>query len=168
MISEPRKFNSGISGISVILDIAVIMKTSKQILPGIKSIGWVECQRLPRRVDLNGICGIAVSVLADVHPLEFFGEPTCECKTVRDGAAQQDTVTLKFNSSQTIPHGAVPAFVVEDVNGKSWLIGSRECPRPVVEYEKISGTASGDSAGYAYEVRHTAIKSLVPCVVMMK
>ena len=112
------------------------MKTSTQILPGIKAVGWVDCRHLPKRVDLSAICGMQVVILTDIHPIQFFDEPTCECKTKKDGAGY-----------------------------RSFLIGSLEAPRPAVECEQRSGVPSGDAAGYSYEIKHVAIKSMVPCVI---
>lgn len=141
------------------------MRTSTQILPGIKAIGWVDCRHLPRRVDLSAICGMSVAVLTDIHPIEFFGEPQCECKTKKDGAGYEDTATLKFLTSQKLPRSASLGFVVTDVNGKSFLIGSLEAPHPQVECNQQTGIPSGDAAGYEYEIRHVAIKSMVPCLI---
>lgn len=156
MISAPQNINYAISA---------IMRTSTQILPGIKAIGWVDCRHLPRRVDLSAICGMTVAVLTDVHPIPFFDEPTCECKTKKDGAGYEDTATLKFLTSEKLPRSASLGFVVTDVNGQSYLIGSLEAPQPQVECNQQTGIPSGDAAGYAYEIKHVSIKSMVPCVI---
>ena len=145
--------------------ISTIMRTTTQILPGIKAIGWVDCRHLPRRVDLSAICGMTVAVLTDIHPIPFFDEPTCECQTKKDGAGYQDTATLKFLTSEKLPRSATLGFVVTDVNGQSYLIGSLEAPQPQVECNQQTGIPSGDAAGYAYEIKHVSIKSMVPCVI---
>ena len=141
------------------------MRTSIQILPGIKAIGWVDCRRLPANVALSAICGMQVVVLTDIHPIAFFDEPTCECKTKKDGGGYEDTATLKFLTSQKLPRSASLGFVVTDVNGQSYLIGSLEAPQPQVECNQQTGIPSGDAAGYAYEIKHVSIKSMVPCVI---
>ena len=141
------------------------MRTSTQILPGIKAIGWLDCRALPKRVDLSAISGMPVAILTDIHPIPFFDEPTCECKTKKDGAGYEDTATLKFLTDKKLPRGACHGFVVTDVNDKSWLIGSLEAPHPLVEPVRRAGIPSGDAAGYEYEIRHVAIKSMVPCVI---
>lgn len=141
------------------------MRTSTQILPGIKAIGWLDCRALPKRVDLSAICGMPVAILTDIHPIPFFDEPTCECKTKKDGGRYEDTATLKFLTDRKLPRGAVLGFVVTDVNDKSFLIGSLEAPRPIVECEQRTGIPSGDAAGYSYEIKHVSIKSMVPCVI---
>ena len=145
--------------------ISTIMRTTTQILPGIKAIGWVDCRHLPRRVDLSAICGMSGVVLTDIHPIEFFDEPQCECKTKKDGAGYEDTATLKFLTSQKLPRSASLGFVVTDVNGQSYLIGSLEAPQPQVECNQQTGIPSGDAAGYEYEIKHVSIRSMVPCVI---
>lgn len=120
---------------------------------------------MPRRVDLSAICGMPVAVLTDIHPIPFFDEPVCERKTKKDDAGYEDTVTLKFLTDMKLPRGAVLGFVVTDVSGKSFLIGSLEAPHPIVECEQRTGIPSGDAAGYSYEVKHVSIRSMVPCVI---
>ncbi len=106
-----------------------------------------------------------VAILTDIHPIPFFDEPACECKTKKDGGGYEDTATLKFLTDRKLPRGAVLGFVVTDVNDKSFLIGSLEAPRPIIECEQRTGIPSGDAAGYAYEIKHVSIKSMVPCVI---
>ena len=141
------------------------MRTSIQILPGIKAIGWVDCHRLPANVALSAICGMQVVILTEILPIAFFDEPTCQCKTKKDGGGYEDTATLKFLTERKLPNGAVLGFVVTDVNDKSFLIGSLESPHPTIETERRTGIPSGDAAGYEYEIRHVAIKSMVPCEI---
>jgi hypothetical protein len=106
-----------------------------------------------------------VAVLTDVHPISFFDEPTCEYQTKKDGAGYEDTATLKFLTSEILPRSAVLGFVVTDVNNQSYLIGSLEHPHPIVECQQQTGIPSGDAAGYAYEIKHVSIKSMVPCII---
>lgn len=72
---------------------------------------------------------------------------------------------MKFFTDRRLPRHPCPGFVVTDVNGNSFLIGSLETPRPVVECERRVGIPSGDAAGYEYEIKHVAIRSMVPCVI---
>ena len=141
------------------------MRTSTTILPGIKAIGWIDCRHLPRRVDLSAICGMPVAILTDIHPIEFFGDPECECKTSKEGGGYQDIATLKFLTGSELPRSSTLGIVVTDVNGNSFLLGSKEQPLPVVEPTRKLGTPSGDPAGFSYEIKHVSIKSMVPCVI---
>lgn len=141
------------------------MRTTTQILPGVKAIGWVDCRLLPRRVDLHGICGSTVAVLTDVHPVEFFDNPDCKCVTEKEGGGYTDTATLTFHSSALLPIHRQLGFVVTDVNDHSFLIGCQEPPFPQVKATLLCGAPDGDGAGFSYEIKHVCIKSMVPCVI---
>ncbi|MBD5505638.1 MAG: hypothetical protein HDR09_18330 [Lachnospiraceae bacterium] len=104
-----------------------------------------------------------VAILTDIHPVEFFGDPECECKTSKEGGGYQDTATLRFLTGAKLPRSATLGIVVTDVNGNSFLLGSKEHPLPVIEPTRRFGTPSSDSAGLLYEITHVAIKSMVPC-----
>ena len=140
------------------------MKTSTQILPGVRAIGWVDCDKLPRRVDLQGICGNVVAVLTEVTPIAFFGEPECRCKTEREAGRITDTASLSFRTDAVLPLHRHIGFVVIDQNGKSWLIGAKEAPYPTVKLTIDFGTPEGDPACNIYDIEHTALKSLILCI----
>ena len=139
------------------------MRTTQQILPGIKAIGWVLCDKLIADIALRGIAGMAVPVLTDIHAVDFFGEPECACVTANDNGNRLDTATLKFASENILPLHSHIAFVVTDINGCSYIIGAKEAAFPVVKLTISFGTSDGDSAGFIYEITHSAIKSLVRC-----
>lgn len=142
------------------------MKTTTQILPGIRTLGWVDCAKLPRRVDLHGICRMPVAVLTDITPVDFFGEPECQCVTEKESGRSTDTATLRFRCPNVLPTASVAlGFVVTDQRDKSWLIGCAEHPRPTIKGTIDFGTPGGDAGGYTYEVSHKALKSLVPCII---
>lgn len=141
------------------------MKCSTQILPGVKAIGWLDCRNLPRRVDLSGICRMPVAIFTDIHPVDFFGDADCSCKSVKEHGGYQDTASLKFLAAEELPRGVPLGFVVSDVNDRHYLVGSLEKPCPLPEAEHRLGSPSGDAAGFYYEIKHTALKSLIPCVI---
>ena len=45
-----------------------------QILPGVKSIGWIDCTKLQPHVDLHGICESVIPILTAINVVEFFGK----------------------------------------------------------------------------------------------
>lgn len=141
------------------------MKTSVQILPGIKFIGWLDCRHLPCRVDLSAICLMPVPIFTDITPIDFFGEPECQCQTKKEGGGYEATASLKFLSDTDLPRNGHIGFVVTDANDNSYLIGSREHPRPIVERTHRTGSPSGDSAGILYEISHVALRTMVPCII---
>lgn len=142
------------------------MKTITQILPGVKFIGWIDCSKLPGDVALSGICRIPVPILTDIHPIDFFDDPQCDCKTKKEGGGSEDSATLKFLTSDELPQGIPLGFIVTDVNGRSFLIGSKERPVPIPAPERRLGTPGGDAAGCFYEITHIALKSLIPCEII--
>lgn len=141
------------------------MRTSTQTLPGIKSIGWLDSDKLPDRVDLMGICRQVFGIFTDIHPLEFFDEPECSCKRTKEGGSYTETASLKFQCGSRLPECNRLGFVVTDISGQAYLIGSKEAPRPIVEVEHTTGSPGGDTASFHYEIKHTALKTLIPCIV---
>lgn len=141
------------------------MKTDVRILPGIARIGWVEAEHLPAAVALHGICGNPVPVLTRVHWMDFYGEPDCRCVSEKSAGGYTDTATLKFSLAALPPLHLTLAFVVEDNQGSTYLVGQREAPLARIKAERLSGTLTGEAAGYRCEVTHAAVKCLVPCVL---
>lgn len=141
------------------------MKTSTQILPGVKAIGWVDCRLLPPFVALHGITRNMIAILTDIHPVAVFDDAECSCTTERENGNIKDKASLKFHSDELLPLHEPIGFVVTDIAGMSYVIGQREHPIPQVKAEIRFGAPDGDSAGYYYEVTHVAIKSMVPCKI---
>lgn len=139
------------------------MKTTTQILPGVRAIGWLDCRLLQRRVDLHGICRTKVPVLTAVERINFFDEPTCSCKTLRESGLVTATASLKFHSDALLPIHRDLGFVVTDQSGNNYLIGCKEPPFPKVEVEMSAGAPDGDGAGFFYTVSHTALATLIEC-----
>lgn len=141
------------------------MNSSCQILPGVKSIGWVLCSSLPKQIALSGISRLPVALLADIHEITLFGSSDCRCSTEKDNNGWHQTASLTFFSSEEVPFENNIAFVVKDVNGNAFIIGSYEKPYPKVSIDSITGSPDNQSAGYKYSVSHKAIRTLVPCLV---
>ena len=141
------------------------MKSSVQILPGIKKIGWLYCSRLPERVDLAALAGLKVALLTDLNDITFFGTPDCRCSMDKENNGFFQTASLKFKSCESLPATEKIAFVVTDVNDSSFLIGSAEMPMPAVRVERVTGETTGDPAGFLYDVTHKALRSMIPCLV---
>lgn len=140
------------------------MKSSTVILPGIRSVGFTDCEGLPSNVALRSIARMDVPLLVAVETVDFFGEPQCECRTERDGAEVTQSATLKFRTSAELPSWRRLAFVVEDVSGRKFLIGAHERPYPQVNVTASTGLPSGDAAGFEVEVTHKAIRTLIPLI----
>lgn len=141
------------------------MNSSVQILPGVKKIYWVDCKYLPTRIDLKAISKIPVPLLIDLNPITFFGEVTCRRDTVKENGGWHETATLGFNSHEELPFSGHIGFVVIDANNQAYIIGGYEQPYPEVAIKKITGKPGGDIAGYSYEIKHNALRTLVDCLI---
>ncbi len=137
-----------------------------QSLPGVRRIYSIPCASLSPYLMLTAICGGACALFRpNLQEVPFAGTPsfTREGSIVKGSRAQQST--LEFRSDYIMPEGVRMAFVVELVNGNTWLIGTREPNYPVVEYKDYSGDPSGDPAVRTYRIKHTDIRSGIPVIL---
>lgn len=141
------------------------MKNNSTSLPGITHIGYIECDKLQRNIVFKHYSGIPVGIFTDITPISFFAIPICEAVDEFDNNGRRVTTSLKFVSNDNIPTYKHLAFVITDVSGTSYIIGSRERPYPVIKSSANSGTPSGESKAISYEVRWTAIASPIPCAI---
>lgn len=140
------------------------MKTSIQILPGIKRIAWIVRDALPPRVDIYASIGDKVPVLTDLHEITFFGDPSCETTVNIENVKETETTKLTFRTAKSLPNRNL-AIVVTDNNGNSYLIGARERPFPVITYQRAISSPS-TVAALECTVTYTSLKALVPCLVI--
>lgn len=141
------------------------MNNNVQSLPGIKSIGYVEAEKLSPNVMLKGICNCPVGVFTDVVNIPLCGTPTCTVEDEYDRHGRLQSVKLLFKSTQFVPTHRRIAFVVTDVKGQSFLIGAKEPPHPTVDLTINFGAPDGDAAASSYEVKYVAVKALLLCSV---
>lgn len=137
-----------------------------QSMPGIRRIYVVPCHRLPPRLMLAALTGGAVAMFRkSLTPVPFTGTPTLKWDVSVENGSRKEKTTLEFRSSIEIPEGMRQAFIVEGVNRKVYLIGTREPNYPVVEYSESTGEPAGSPAVRTYKITHTAIKSIIPVVL---
>lgn len=141
------------------------MNSTCQILPGVKNLYWVECSKLPPRIDLQALGDLPVALLADLNEIAFLGNADCRCVTEKENNGWRQKASIKFRTGDKLPFCNNVAFVVTDVNGISYLIGAKELPFPVVRFEYNGGTPSGDPAGFTYEISHEALRTMVKCLI---
>ena len=67
--------------IVTLVTILIYMRTTKQILPGVKEIGWVRCEHLVNDIALRGISMMPVPILTEIHNVPLFDDPSCDCIT---------------------------------------------------------------------------------------
>lgn len=144
------------------------MDSPTQILPGVKSIGWLDCRHLHRSTGLLFKCfGELVAVSTTVHRIGWFADASCRCDASSDGGKRSEKATLVFSTDEALPDGVPLGFVVEAPDGSMFLIGSREPPLPVVSVTRTTGSANGGRAGFSYEITHLALQAMLPCLALM-
>jgi hypothetical protein len=141
------------------------MRTPYEIaLPGVKSIGYVECERLLKHVVLRAVCRMKVPLQTPITPLHIGEGATCTCLREHTYNGVAETATLNFTTLEEIPTELHLAFIVEDVNGRSYLIGSRERSYPQVKCNTTTGTPENERAVRSYTVEWKALRAMIPCL----
>lgn len=133
----------------------------RQSLPGIKSIGYLPCANLSPLIMQKHLARIPIGVFSAITPIEHYGNASCEADGEYDHGRILQKTTLKFSTTDEIPHSHI-AFVVTDVEGKSWVIGRREPPYPIVEILRKKDVSYNITE---VEVKFTAQKSLISCAL---
>ena len=136
-----------------------------QSLPGITSLGYVPSERLQRQIMQKALAGLPVGVFTDIAPINFVGVPTCVTQSDYDNNGRLEKASLKFVTNDNIPIYTDIAFVMTDSNGKSWLLGTKERPRPIIRIERSTGTPEGDGNAFSFEVSLYAHKALIECQI---
>lgn len=132
----------------------------RQSLHSVKSIGYLPCSLLPDDIILKHLSGMPVGVFNSATPIGLYGDASCEAASEHDNGSSLEKTTLQFTTTDEIPTSQELAFVVEDVQGKSYVIGQKETPFPMVEIDtKID---SKENVKHI-KVVFTAKKSLIKC-----
>lgn len=133
-----------------------------QSLPNIVSISIVPCAALSPNIMEKFVAGIPIGVFPLPTAIEHYGNATCEAEQEYVNGSYSEKTVLQFTSAEDIKQFPSPAFVITDAQGKSYLIGTKEAPYPIVE---VTETIDTETNIKAYKVAFTRRKSLVPCAV---
>lgn len=134
-------------------------------LPGIVRIEAINCADIQPEVMMASICGGIVALSLDSRNVKFYGTPLLKWSGEIENGARVEKSTLEFNTTDKLPEGARIAFVVTTASSRQCLIGAREPNYPVIEYSETTGAPDGDAALRSYKITHTALKSVLPCVL---
>lgn len=132
----------------------------RQSLPGIKFIGYLSCSLLPPNILQKSLAGVPVAIYSPPTPIEHYGNAECVAEQEYDHASYLEKTTLTFTTTDEIPNSKPVAFVVTDVNGRSYVIGHQENPCPVVEISRKKGV---EESICELNVSFSAQKSLISC-----
>lgn len=132
----------------------------RQSLHSVKSIGYLPCSLLPDDIILKHLSGMPVGVFNSATPIGLYGDASCEAASEHDNGSSLEKTTLQFTTTDEIPASQELAFVVEDVQGKTYVIGQKETPFPMVEIDtKVDSKENVKVVKVVFNAR----KSLIPC-----
>ena len=135
----------------------------RQSLPGIKRIAYIATDLLPDDITLKAVAGIPVNITGMATEIYVIGEANCETDSQPDNNSQLEKTDLKFNTLDIIPTDSPLAFIVETVSGNKYVIGTKECPYPIIKISTSTGTPDGDPSVKEYKVAFSAKMALAPC-----
>ena len=134
----------------------------KQSLPGIKNISILPCAGIPQHAMAKCLSDIPVGLSCSASKLDIYPEASLEVESDYTNGDYHENLTLKFTSTTKIPKSRKMALVVTDVEGKNYLIGTKERPYPVIEYTmEISGSRNI----YDIKVTFSGKRALIPCAI---
>ena len=132
-------------------------------LPGIKSIACINALELPLDLGMVAVSGTPLALMIPFTNIPLTGEASCEStRTNKDGSGN-DSVELSFQTLMSIPGYMPLAFLVTDVNNRSYLIGTHEKPWPYIESSQAFGSPDGESSITTYTISYKAPKAMIPC-----
>lgn len=132
-------------------------------LPGVKAISWLLANALSAGTQYQAMAGITVSINYKPTTVTYVGEPELTCEGSNAGNGNEETATLSFQSCEVLPYFENLAFIVTDMDGQTFLIGSEEAPYPLLTRTRVVGTPDGEPHRFTYEVKYTSIHALIPC-----
>lgn len=111
----------------------------KQILPGILRLQVVDCSLLPPNVSLKSKANFAYFCVSGHNGNIFRWLPKCEYNIKNDNNSTSEKTILEFLTDEYFPFDEQNvAFIISCASGKSYLIGARESPFPVVNVKRLS------------------------------
>lgn len=134
----------------------------RQSLPGIKFIGYLPCSLLPPNILQKSLAGVPVAIYTPPTPIEHYGNSECIAEQEYDHGSYLEKTMLTFTTTDEIPRNRPLTFVATDVEGKSWVIGFKEQPYPIIESKQQTAEEKNI---FEIKVTFTSQKSLVPCTV---
>lgn len=134
-----------------------------QQLPGIKKVSYVHCESLPKDLVLSYAADMPIYVFTSAQEVALCEEGSCECESYEKDRATIENARLRFRTTDLIPFTGALAFIIEDVEQNTYLIGQREYPHPRIRRTWSSGAPSQGPAGWSVEVSFESERALIAC-----
>lgn len=132
-------------------------------LPGIKTIRYVFADSLVANILQRALANVPVAVFADSVPVPLIGDAVCETDSQFQNNGFIEKVQLSFSSLDSLPSHSHICFIIETVNGNSYLIGTKEHPFPIVKFSSTSGSLDNEKAVNKFAVSYSNSIALIPC-----
>ena len=129
-------------------------------LPGITLLSYLADDYLPSDICYKAVAGIPVSLSEHTISIPMVDVAVCEVEEQTDNNVQMEKVKLSFSTLRELPTRQNIGFVIRTVDGKLYIIGSKERPYPTVKVTTTTGQPDGDASVRKYEVSYTARKAL--------
>lgn len=141
--------------------------TASTPVPGIRSIHWLLTPMLSSGTQFQAVAGIVPSIAIKPTLITHVGEAELSVESSNTGNGYQETATLSFKSEEALPQFETLAFIVEEHDGATYLIGSEETPYPLITRTHLKGAPDGEPNVFSYEVKYTSIHAKVKCHVSL-
>ena len=132
-------------------------------LPGIKTIRYVFADSLLANILQRALANVPVAVFADAVPVALVGDAICETDSQFQNNGCIEKVQLSFSSLDSLPTHAHICFIIETVNGKTFLVGTKEHPFPIVKFSSTSSSLDNEKAVNKFAVSYSNSMALIPC-----
>ena len=109
-------------------------------------------------ITLRAMSGIPVAIATDATTVAKIGNAVCETDQQFDFNSQIEKVTLSFSTNDEIPTYMDLAFMITDVRGYSYVIGTKESPFPVIKRTDTTASPGGSQSVNSYEVTFSSKK----------
>lgn len=143
-------------------------KTEKHIwsMPGIAEIWMADTNDLQKEIMQGHIVGLDIMIAVKKQRVVTFEDAECEVETTWENNAQTEKASLQFSTTSIINTGKSLAWLIKDVSGQWWLMGSHEQPWPKTTISRNLGKPGGEKAARTVKVTLNSLVALIPVAVL--
>lgn len=127
--------------------------------PGIQRIAYIMADKLPKNLMQQSIAGLVVAVAQQSKQIKFYGLPMLETDLQEENFGWWEEATLTLQTLEKLPTHKKLAFIIQDVNGNFFLLGTKE-NHPVFNISDSVGDME-DRNVYRYKITLKCKKALL-------